>query len=131
MTLKGIEPLLPINIMGDGIRYLLSIYTAVLENKNSFILIDEIENGLHFSVYPTLWKGLFNFAKNNDVQIFITTHSEEMLKSMQKISFDGYDKKENLKLFKVANTEKNGHKIYGYEYKDFEYAIENDIELRK
>lgn len=38
---------------------------------------DEIENGLHHSVLPTIWRGLFHAAEEVDVQIFATTHSWE------------------------------------------------------
>ena len=41
------------------------------------LLIDEIENGLHHSVLPVIWSGLFNVAAEADVQIFATTHSWE------------------------------------------------------
>lgn len=43
------------------------------------LLIDEIENGLHHSVLPIIWKGLFLAAKEFDVQIFATTHSWECI----------------------------------------------------
>jgi AAA15 family ATPase/GTPase len=43
------------------------------------LLIDEIENGLHHSVLPVIWKGLFLAAKEFDVQIFATTHSWECI----------------------------------------------------
>jgi len=43
------------------------------------ILKFEIENGLHHSVMPVIWKGLFLAAKEFDVQIFATTHSWECI----------------------------------------------------
>jgi AAA15 family ATPase/GTPase len=42
-------------------------------------LIDEVENGLHHTVMPVVWKGLIAAAKELDVQIFATTHSAECI----------------------------------------------------
>ncbi|MCL1986588.1 MAG: ATP-binding protein [Firmicutes bacterium] len=45
---------LPISIMGDGIRKVLHIALTLLVNPGCILLIDEVENGLHYSLFPQL-----------------------------------------------------------------------------
>jgi len=46
---------------------------ALLINPKKNIFIDEIENGLHYTAYPDIWKTLFRLAIELDSQIFATT----------------------------------------------------------
>jgi AAA15 family ATPase/GTPase len=69
--------MIPVTQLGQGFSRLLDIYSEIVASESKVLLIDEIENGLHYSVLPTIWKGLFNAAKEMDVQIFATTHSWE------------------------------------------------------
>lgn len=73
----GLKEMIPVTQMGQGFSRLLNIYSEIVAAESKVLLIDEIENGLHYSVLPTIWKGLFNAAKEMDVQIFATTHSWE------------------------------------------------------
>lgn len=47
--------------------------------RGGIILIDEIENGLHYCVIADVWKVLADAARRLNVQIFATTHSGEMI----------------------------------------------------
>lgn len=73
----GLSEMIPVTQMGEGFSRLLHIYSELVAAQAKVLLIDEIENGLHYSVLPTVWKGLFNAAKEVDGQIFATTHSWE------------------------------------------------------
>jgi len=73
----GLSEMIPVTQMGQGFSRLLHIYSELVAAESKVLLIDEIENGLHYSVLPTIWKGLFNAAEEVDVQIFATTHSWE------------------------------------------------------
>ena len=53
----------------------------VKENPRAVILLDEFENGLHQSGQSKLWDIIFELAKNLDVQVFVTTHSNDCIKS--------------------------------------------------
>jgi AAA15 family ATPase/GTPase len=67
--------------MGEGIGRLLSIILAIANAKGGTILIDEIENGLHYSVLTDVWKAIADAARRVDVQIFATTHSQECIRA--------------------------------------------------
>jgi AAA15 family ATPase/GTPase len=74
----GIGKKIPIYYLGDGIVRLLGYILAILNTKNGIVLIDEIENGLHYSKQKDIWKLIFNLASRYNVQVFATTHSKEM-----------------------------------------------------
>ena len=48
------------------------------------ILLDEIENGIHYSVLPDLWRFIFAGARWNGVQVFATTHSWDCIQAFQR-----------------------------------------------
>lgn len=80
----GLPELIPIGLLGDGIGRLLSILLRVTDETTTAVFIDEIENGLHYSVLPQVWKALCNIANESNVQVFATTHSREMIEAAQK-----------------------------------------------
>jgi AAA15 family ATPase/GTPase len=46
------------------------------------MLIDEVENGLHYSVLRHVWPLLMSFSRKFNVQVFVSTHSRECLRSL-------------------------------------------------
>jgi AAA15 family ATPase/GTPase len=131
-NLKNVSELVPSNIMGDGIRRFLNIVTAVSEKQNAFILIDEIENGLHYSAYKWLWKSLLSFSAQNNVQLFITTHNIETLASLkfvlEETQFENI--RDYCKVFNVTKTKNAGFQTYKYSFEGFKDAIEYETEIR-
>ena len=77
--MDGIDQLLTVNMMGDGLRRYLNIVAASANPMNNIILIDEIDNGLHYSAYKKLWEAIFALATDTNKQVFVTTHSKETL----------------------------------------------------
>jgi len=75
----GLPEMIPIAHLGEGFCRLLDIYSELLAGEAKVLLIDEIENGVHHTVMPIIWKGLFDAAEELDVQIFATTHSAECI----------------------------------------------------
>ena len=77
--LEGIDQLLTVNMQGDGLRRYLNIVAASANPMNNILLIDEIDNGLHYSAYKKLWEAIFVLATTTNKQVFVTTHSKETL----------------------------------------------------
>lgn len=71
----------PIKTMGDGMNRLFGLGMALACAKNGILLVDEIENGIHWSVLPEVWKFIVKVAKRLNVQVFATTHSNDCLKA--------------------------------------------------
>ncbi len=76
----------PLLSMGDGMSRVLQLILSASQAKDGFLLVDEIENGLHYSVQEKVWGMLFELAEKNNIQIFATTHSEDCVKTFAKVS---------------------------------------------
>lgn len=55
------------------------IALALANSREGFLLVDEVENGLHYSVQSDFWKMVLQAARDNDVQVFATTHSWDVV----------------------------------------------------
>ena len=115
-------------LMGSGFQAYMSIHSAIL-NNNKYILIDEIENGLHFENIKLLIKDIIDITANKiDMQFFITTHNQEILKNIYQILNDT-NQQERTAFFNLYN--KNGRlEFIKYSQEDFITNIENENELR-
>ncbi|MFV9629551.1 MAG: AAA family ATPase [Methanosarcinales archaeon] len=71
----------PLNSLGDGMLRVLQLVLKIFPAKGGFLLIDEFENGLHFSIQEKVWELLFEMAQKLDIQIFATTHSWDCIES--------------------------------------------------
>jgi hypothetical protein len=80
VKLEGIDEPLPLKSMGDGMTRLFHIIVALVNAQNGFLLIDEFENGLHWSVQPRVWNIIFQLSEKLNVQVFATTHSRDCIK---------------------------------------------------
>jgi len=79
--IDGMDRLVPISLVGEGIRRLLSILLAMANVPNGIVFIDEIENGLHYSVQRQVWSAIAQAARRCDVQVIATTHSFECIEA--------------------------------------------------
>ncbi|NJN94576.1 MAG: ATP-binding protein [Anaerolineales bacterium] len=74
-----------ISLFGEAISKVADFTLRLVNNRESILLIDEIENGFHHTNQHNLWRMLFKLALELDVQIFATTHSLEMLQAFAEI----------------------------------------------
>src|SRR5260370_12316576 len=77
----GLSRLVPVPLMGEGVGRLLSILLAIFLTPGGIILIDEIENGLHYSVQKKVWQAIGHACREAEVQVFATTHSWECIQA--------------------------------------------------
>ena len=80
-SLKEFPELIPITHLGDGIGQLFRYLVGIATFKGGMILIDEIENGFHYTMLTNVWRALYTAAKENDVQLIATTHSRECIEA--------------------------------------------------
>lgn len=73
----GIGRPVPLAYMGQGFSRLLAITISVMTSRGGCVLVDEIENGIHHSAMPGVWRGIAEAASRASVQVFATTHSRE------------------------------------------------------
>jgi AAA15 family ATPase/GTPase len=93
VKLSGVEGRTPLHSMGDGVFRLLQIILKLFSAKNGFLLIDEFENGLHYSVQPKVWELIFELAHRFNIQVFATTHSWDCIESFSQVAKDRTDMK--------------------------------------
>ena len=132
-SITGVHGRLPLAMLGDGTSQFLGIITAILTipKGNVAILIDEIENGLHYTAQRKLWRILLKVVKETELQLFITTHSIEALQSLtEEIADAGLDD-DFMSLYRIAMTKLDGLQAYRYNTAGIRTAIENETELRK
>jgi AAA15 family ATPase/GTPase len=132
LDMEGIDELVQINAAGDGIRRFLNIVSTIANLESKIVLIDEIENGLHYSAYKLLWQSILVISEVTNVQLFITTHSMETLKCLNEILREESNAKYRdwVNSYTIANTKLKGFQTYRYNYEGFTNAIENEIEIR-
>jgi AAA15 family ATPase/GTPase len=128
VKLSSIAEVLPLQSMGDGINRILTIILALVNADNGFLLIDEFENGLHYTVQEQLWKMIFNLAQRLNTQVFVTTHSNDCIKSFENI-LNSSDNSYNGKLIRLDN--KNGIiKQIEFNAEELQIANNQNIEIR-
>jgi len=83
LRVKGSSDPVPLKSMGDGMNRLFGLGMALACAKDGILLVDEIENGIHWSALPDVWRFVVKVAKRLNVQVFATTHSNDCLRSFQ------------------------------------------------
>lgn len=89
--LKNSNKPIPLYSMGDGMKRILQLILNLHQAKDGLLLIDEFDNGLHYTVQEKIWGLLFELAKQFNVQIFATTHSNDCIRTFAKISKERTD----------------------------------------
>ncbi len=86
VMLKKDSKYLMLNEYGDGVKHFLNILLALYLNKNNILYLDEIESGIHYSNYDKLWEIILTISKEQNVQVFATTHSKECIESYARVA---------------------------------------------
>jgi predicted ATPase len=82
VSFKQQKERVPLGSMGDGMRRMMALATAMAFTKEGCLFIDEIDTGLHYTVMTDLWKMVIEKAIQSDIQIFATTHSWDCVKGL-------------------------------------------------
>jgi hypothetical protein len=77
---------IPLRALGDGLTRLFHIGLAMASASHGVLLIDEFENGLHWSTQNSIWHALAEAANRFDVQIFCTTHSRDCVRAFVNVA---------------------------------------------
>lgn len=126
VKIEGIDEPLPLKSMGDGITRLFYIIVALVNARNGLLLIDEFENGLHWSVQPKVWDIVFQLSERLNVQVFATTHSRDCLEGFD----DAWNKYPELGTFFRLDAKDGLIKATEYTSETLTDAIDMDVEVR-
>ena len=132
VQLKNPFKAIPLKSLGEGMTRLLQIFLNISLSENGILLIDEFENGLHYSIQDLVWKELFKISNKFNVQVFATTHSEDTVKAFCKVAVA--DNKVDGKLISLGRSAKTSNKgqilAITFEENKLEKFIEMGMEVR-
>jgi len=103
-----------LNKFGDGVKQYISIITSLYATKNSCLFIDEIENGIHYTNLDKLWELILTISKEQNVQVFATTHSKECIESYARVAKKLEDKEGTYSVLTRLKSGKLHHSLYDY-----------------
>ena len=107
----GLPSLIPLAACGEGFVRFFSIIVEITSCRQGLLLIDEIDNGLHYSVMEKLWTLLGKLSDKHEVQIVATTHNEELVTSAVNAFSDS---PASFAVYRIDGTE-SGHKAVRYD----------------
>jgi hypothetical protein len=127
VKIAGMNEPVPLKSLGDGMNRIFGISLALVSAKNGMLLIDETENGLHYSVQPNVWRLVFEVSRRLNVQVFATTHSWDCITAFQQAAQE-YEQDEGVL---IRLVEKKGKIVAdSFNENDLEIAAREEIEVR-
>jgi energy-coupling factor transporter ATP-binding protein EcfA2 len=116
----------PLRSFGDGLNRLFSIIVSLVNAKDGLLLIDEFENGMHYTVQEDAWRLIFKLAGHLDIQVVATTHSWDTVLAFQKVA--GEDPEEGA----LIRLSRKGDEIVPTVFNEDELAVatRDQIEVR-
>ena len=128
----GLEKMVPLNMFGSGMIRTASILSHCIGGNDEIILVDELEEGLHYSAISQMVKALLKLAVAQDVQIFCTTHSIELLQNLRNVlsedEFSGFQS--GVKCYVLARSRDGSIRPYRYDFEEFDHCISHGLEIR-
>lgn len=123
----GTDRLIPIADMGGGITRLLQLLLRIANASQGVVLIDEIENGFHYSILPDVFRVISEASKLFNVQIIATTHSHEAINVAHNVfsAEEGYP----FRLFRLEYENGNNH-VVSYDKDVLTAALQSGLEVR-
>lgn len=109
VKLAGTDSPVPLASMGDGMGRVLHLVLSALFAGDGLLLVDEFENGLHYTVQAKVWEMLFGFAQKQNLQIFATTHSNDCVRAFCEVALKNTDV--DGKLLKLERMPEDGQTV--------------------
>lgn len=117
----------PLEDLGGGVVRLLKLYLDFFGARNSLVLIDEVENGLHYSVLRNLWDRIRTWTREWNVQFIATTHSAECIDAAMEAFAD---KPNDLSIHNLFENESGNIKAATFTGEALEGARNLHLEVR-
>ena len=71
-----------LNSLGEGAYRLFHIVLSLVNYNGGLVLIDEVEQGLHYSVQDKYWELILRIAHEFNIQVIATTHNFDCIKGI-------------------------------------------------
>jgi AAA domain, putative AbiEii toxin, Type IV TA system/AAA ATPase domain len=127
VRLANNEKRIPIGSFGDGIWRMLALAVALVRAKDSLLLVDEIDTGLHYTVMADMWKLINEAAELFNVQVFATTHSYDCVYSLARICHEVEDANSQITIQRI---EAGKERAVPFTEAEILIAADRNIEIR-
>lgn len=94
---------------------------------DGFLLADEIDSGLHWTVMPDLWEFIIRAARRYSVQVFATTHSLDCITGLADLYRRDPELTAEVSVFKMDRRLPRAVRLSA---DNVEAAVKNGIEIR-
>ena len=89
--IKGNSVKQPLPNVSSGINRAVAFMLAIASAENGIVIIDEVENGIHYSHLGGIWRSLLSFIREYNCQMVVSTHSQECLAALAKAAGPNLD----------------------------------------
>lgn len=113
--------------LGDGAARLFSTALALASCRDGFLLIDESENGIHYTIQQKFWSMILHTAKENNIQVFATTHSFDCVRGFAQAVAEAEDVSGSLVRLERENRQT---RCIRYSEEELKSAAKYNIEVR-
>lgn len=138
-TLNLAEPILhikengkgyrPLALYGDAMNRIAEFVLRIVDCAGGTLLIDEIENGIHYTNHKKVWSLLFQLAEKFEVQIFATSHSAEMINAFNEVALA--HKTDQMRYFEMYRHKTSGQiKAKWQKSNVLQNKIESEVDFR-
>ena len=117
----------PLKSLGDGATRALAAALALANSRDGFLLVDEAENGIHYSVQRDFWRMILRVAHQYNVQVLATTHSRDCVAGFARAANEA-DEAVGVYL----RLERHGDQVRAVEYteEELQTVADQGIEVR-
>ena len=124
---RGYPDPVPLKSLGDGAARLFATGLALANSRGGFLVIDEAENGIHYSLERDFWRMVLRAAHEYNVQVLATTHSSDCVAGFSRAAAEEEDI-EGI----YFRLEGEGDQLEAVEYteEELQIAAEKSIEVR-
>lgn len=118
---------LPLRALGEGAVRATQLALAMVCCAEGVCLIDEFEIGLHYSVFEGILESLCTMARVQDVQVFLTTHSSDVVQAFLSLAHRSV---EDFRVFRLARLSGPEHHVCSYGGEKLLALHQLDLEVR-
>jgi hypothetical protein len=123
----GFDQTLPLDSMGDGFSNIISILSAIGGAKGGLCLIDEVDNGIHYSLLSQVWRSVVSAADVYNSQVWATTHSYDCINAIYEAL---NDTPEALRVHRLERRTDGAVIIHTFDHAMLGRALESGLEVR-
>ena len=117
----------PLGSHGDGMRRLLALSLSLIQTAQGYLLVDEIDTGMHWTVMEDMWRLVVDTARKSSVQVFATTHSHDCIRGLASLVESRSELASEVSIHKI---ERALRKAVRFADDDIPAIVDQNIEVR-